>query len=164
MSSNKTTNYQLHSWEPGDDFLRTEFNENFSALDTAIKGVETGASSALAGARSALEGSISAVSTVANGKVSIVTGSYGGDGTQGRVISLGFNPKAVLIFLCTGQTGLGSDTFGGLFTDTMPLKCNGMGSYICAQVVTDGFRVDYIPGHGGYSNANPYLYYYAAIR
>ncbi len=33
MSTNKTKNYQLHAWEPGDDFLRAEFNENFAALD-----------------------------------------------------------------------------------------------------------------------------------
>jgi hypothetical protein len=38
MSTNKTENYQLHSWEPGDDFLRTEFNENFSLIDAAIGG------------------------------------------------------------------------------------------------------------------------------
>ena len=37
MSSNKTTNYQLHSWEPGDDFLRAEFNENFEKLDEAAR-------------------------------------------------------------------------------------------------------------------------------
>ena len=33
MSTNKTQKYQLHAWEPGDDFLREEFNENFSLLD-----------------------------------------------------------------------------------------------------------------------------------
>ncbi len=33
MSTNKTQNYQLHSWEPDDDFLRQEFNENFAKLD-----------------------------------------------------------------------------------------------------------------------------------
>ena len=36
MSSKKTTNYKLHSWEPGDDFMRAEFNQNFSKLDEAI--------------------------------------------------------------------------------------------------------------------------------
>ena len=33
MSTNKTTNYNLHAWEAGDDFLRSEFNENFAKLD-----------------------------------------------------------------------------------------------------------------------------------
>ena len=33
MSTNKTQNYNLHAWEPSDDFLRAEINENFAALD-----------------------------------------------------------------------------------------------------------------------------------
>ena len=37
MSTNKTTNYNLHSWLPEDDFLRTEMNENFTKLDKALK-------------------------------------------------------------------------------------------------------------------------------
>ena len=36
MSSNKTTNYQLHLWEPEDNFLRTEFNENSEKVDAAL--------------------------------------------------------------------------------------------------------------------------------
>ena len=36
MSTKKTQNYQLHQWEATDDFLRTEFNENFTKLDGAI--------------------------------------------------------------------------------------------------------------------------------
>ena len=33
MSTNKSANLNLHLWEPGDDFLRTEFNENFQKVD-----------------------------------------------------------------------------------------------------------------------------------
>ena len=36
MSSSKTTNYGLHLWQPEDDFLRSEFNENNEAVDTAL--------------------------------------------------------------------------------------------------------------------------------
>ena len=32
-----TTNYQLHQWVPGDDFLRTDFNEDFAKIDAGIK-------------------------------------------------------------------------------------------------------------------------------
>jgi len=35
MSTNQTASYGLHLWEPGDNFLREEFNENFAALDAA---------------------------------------------------------------------------------------------------------------------------------
>jgi len=37
MSSSKTEHYQLHRWEPRDEVLRTEFNENFQLLDTAAR-------------------------------------------------------------------------------------------------------------------------------
>ena len=37
MSANKTPNYQFHTWEPSDHFLRTEFNENFAKLDQAVR-------------------------------------------------------------------------------------------------------------------------------
>ena len=33
MSTNKSEHLSLHLWEPVDDFLRTEFNENFEAID-----------------------------------------------------------------------------------------------------------------------------------
>lgn len=39
MSTNKTQNYNLHSWLPGDDFLRAEINENFTKLDAALSGL-----------------------------------------------------------------------------------------------------------------------------
>lgn len=34
-----TQNYQLHQWEPEDNFLRTDFNQDFSRIDTALKGL-----------------------------------------------------------------------------------------------------------------------------
>jgi len=37
MSAQKTEHYQLHQWDPGDDFLRAEFNENFAALDASVR-------------------------------------------------------------------------------------------------------------------------------
>ncbi len=33
MSTNKTQNYDLHAWEPDDDFQLHEINANFAALD-----------------------------------------------------------------------------------------------------------------------------------
>ena len=57
MSTNKTPNYDLHSWVPQDDFHMTEINENYTKLDTALK---TEAQTAAQG-RSALQ-------TALNGK------------------------------------------------------------------------------------------------
>ena len=39
--ANYTPNYGLHQWEPGDNFLRTDFNQDFAKIDTAIKALET---------------------------------------------------------------------------------------------------------------------------
>ena len=36
MGTNKTEHYGLHQWVPEDDFLRTDFNENFEKLDLAL--------------------------------------------------------------------------------------------------------------------------------
>lgn len=45
--SSYTSNYQLHQWEPSDNFLRTDFNADFAKIDAAIKGVETTALAAV---------------------------------------------------------------------------------------------------------------------
>ncbi len=39
MASNYTANYGLCQWEPGDKFLREEFNRDNEKLDGAIKAV-----------------------------------------------------------------------------------------------------------------------------
>lgn len=70
MSTNKTQNYQLHAWEPGDNFLLSEINANFAAIDGSLPQAK--------GLR-------------------IVTGSYMGDGTKDRPICLGFRPRLIVI-------------------------------------------------------------------
>ncbi len=39
MSSLKTQHYQLHQWQPSDEVLRAEFNENFGKIDAAVGGL-----------------------------------------------------------------------------------------------------------------------------
>lgn len=81
MSTNQTTNYGLHSWEPEDKFLREEINENFDLLDAALN----------------LKATQSDLDTLSAGAVKVVSGRYNGGGTGSRSISLGFRPKVVLI-------------------------------------------------------------------
>ena len=71
-----TTNYQLHQWEASDDFLRTDFNEDFAKIDAVI--------------RSAVE--------TAQAKPEVIAGSYSGNSGENREIALGFRPKAVILF------------------------------------------------------------------
>ena len=68
-----TSNYQLHQWAPEDNFLRTDFNEDFAKIDTGI---------AAAMAEAAV-------------KSRAVSGSYSGNGST-RSVNLGFQPQAVL--------------------------------------------------------------------
>ena len=73
-----TPNYQLHQWEATDDFLRTDFNEDFAKIDAAIRGVETDTEEKLAE------------------KAETVRGAFTGNGST-LSINLGFRPTAVII-------------------------------------------------------------------
>ena len=63
MSTNKTEHLHLHAWTPEDLLRRTEFNENFQKLDTAIHSLQTGLTAA--------------------GNCRIAYGSYTGTGKSG---------------------------------------------------------------------------------
>lgn len=86
-----TANYQLHQWEPQDTFLRTDFNQDFQRLDTALAGVRAVADGKVAPA------ALAAVEALANQKCRVVTGSYTGDGELYHTISLGATPKVVAV-------------------------------------------------------------------
>lgn len=66
MSTNKTQNYNLHSWVPEDDFLRSEFNDNFTGIDAALKSL----SNSLAAEATAWEAAVSAEATARQNAVS----------------------------------------------------------------------------------------------
>ena len=53
MASNYTTNYGLCQWEPGDKFLREEFNQDNEKLDTVLERAEGKADRALSGLEAA---------------------------------------------------------------------------------------------------------------
>lgn len=57
--ANYTQNYQLHQWVPEDNFLRTDFNEDFEKIDTAIKSTETGLQARVDGETARLNGEVS---------------------------------------------------------------------------------------------------------
>ena len=89
MAANHTENYNLNLWEPSDDFLRTEFNENTQKIDAAIK--------AEGDARTAGDAGLA---TAIAQKATIVVGSYYGtfpSTDSFRTITLGVRPKLVLV-------------------------------------------------------------------
>ena len=71
MSTNKTTNLNLHSWVGSDAFRMSEFNENFAAIDAFAE---------------------------ATGNCHIATGSIVGNGSSSRTVQLPFAPKFAVIF------------------------------------------------------------------
>lgn len=68
--ANYTEHYQLHQWEGSDAFLRTDFNEDFKKIDTAL-------------------------GMMVNDRV--IQGKYVGDGTDSRTIQLPWEPVVVLL-------------------------------------------------------------------
>ena len=69
MSTNKTQNYQLHSWLPDDEFHLTEINENFAALDAALKAEATAATSGRTSLNTALTGQLGQLNTTLSGQI-----------------------------------------------------------------------------------------------
>ena len=94
-----------------------------------------------------------------DGGARMLTGTYTGDGTEGRIIALGVTPKAVLVL----QGGLllqqGSYSYGGLALSDMPA-----GNPTLVEIVEEGFQVLY-RNYGGVlaSNQGGKLYSYIAF-
>ena len=131
MSTNKSEHLNLHLWEPEDDFLRTEFNENFTALDGAVKTVTTAVSKA--------QSTADAAQTAADVSPYAV-GSYVGTGTA-VTVTLGFRPKFVII--CGHKEGDASNTdekilyaFGATGGNVLPnrIQLTDTGFIACARV------------------------------
>ena len=105
----KTTNYQLPKWEKTDRIQMSDFNDMTATLDAALK-----------------------ANADAIAAVGYVTGTYTGTGSYPRTVSLGFQPKAVVVTTNSGCTNNSGSPFGGVFGVGMPLS-----RY--AEVASNGF-------------------------
>lgn len=131
MSTNHTQNYKLCQWEASDKVLRTDFNDDNVKLDAALAAQQT---------------AINQVNTLASNaygpsKQAVVTGSYYGNGAESRTISLGFTPRAVLVFPCSGQishSSSGTTIRGGLAISGVNVGSLG---YTGLSTVANGFSV-----------------------
>lgn len=143
-----TSNYQLHQWVPEDDFLRSDFNEDFQKIDAGLHAAQSLADQ--------LEAE----------KSGIVTGSYTGDGTKGRQISLGFYAEAVIVELQSGRRGAICE--GGLFLRGKPMydtnQALGGPDNPSMKITSTGFQVSQDQNAGAYSNTNGQVYYYLAVK
>ena len=141
-----TPNYGLHQWVPEDNFLRTDFNEDFQKIDTAL-----GQKAEAANTTSRL--------TALEGRVEVRIGSYTGDGAESRTISLGFTPKAVLLECDMGHRSDSYIRYGGLALNGKPVV--GMSNHTALEIVSGGFIVYYYPGYSNTNAVNMDFYYLA---
>lgn len=103
-----------------------------------------------------------------------VTGMYDGNNVQGRVIDLGFTPKAVLLFDAEGNTHDDvDDLHGGLALRNYNVidrnasntyTTTWSNTYCVLGVVTNGFKVNYNTAREIRSNESGHRYYYIAFR
>ena len=103
-----------------------------------------------------------------------VTGVYDGNGSTGRVIDLGFTPKAVLLMDAEGNTHDDvDDLHGGLaLRNYNVISRNASNTYTTTWsntycvlgIVSGGFRVNYNSDQEIRSNENGHRYYYIAFR
>ena len=115
-----TANYQLHQWVPEDNFLRTDFNQDFQKIDAALASLKTLADGKAG--KAALE----AVRALAEGRTRAILGGYVGNEKSPREINVDAVPEGV--FLITPTTG-----YFSLFTG---------GTVNQLTVTSTGFRVE----------------------
>ncbi len=103
----------------------------------------------------------------------IVVGTYEGDGTSERTISLGFTPKCVVLMDMYGNTNDDVNGYAGGIAMTGK-NCIKQGAsetymttwdyrYCILGIVAGGFKVSYYSSKG-YSNVNGRYYYYIAFK
>ena len=124
MATNQALRYGLHLWEPGDNFLREEFNENFEALDAVPEAV---------------------------------TGTYTGDGASSQSITLGFQPRLVLV------TSRGNTSSGYAAVAVPGGDGYAHNGGVALQVTEEGFAV-FIGRQYVFTNETDRRYYYLAVR
>ena len=124
--ANYTPNYQLHQWEPEDPFLRTDFNQDLSKIDTALD--------SLADKGTALETTMALCGNCEMELLTYVgTGTYGQD--KAKTITFSTKPDIYMISghntLVLGQGTsitplmIAEDVISGPFVDETDVTWSG---------------------------------------
>lgn len=177
MASNHTEHFSLNQWQADDQVKRTDFNEDNAKIDAALNDLSGGlaekadqaALDALA-AEVAKKATTAALETVSKKLASmpcLVTGTYTGDGTDSRLISLGFQPKALLVMREEGYSArpYTDDYYGGLALPGKPVCLQtSYGTNYILTIESKGFRVYYNRDRYILSNQKDTNYYYLAWK
>ena len=157
MASNQTSSYGLSQWEATDQVKRTDFNADNAKIHAALEELVSGKATT-----TALNSALSRITALESGKASqtdvavledtvqqltldltkIVVGSYTGNGTSPRTISLGAKPKAVLVVEAGGRLYyylMVSQFLGGLAVDGHDAQDSEEGTLV--KIVSNGFQV-----------------------
>ena len=181
MASNHTTNYQLCQWQADDQVKRTDFNEDNAKIDSALKGLSDGLAAAQAEkadqsaldalaaevAKKATTAALEALSQKLASMPCLVTGTYTGDGAESRLISLGFQPKALLVMREEGYSArpYTDDYYGGLALPGKPVCLQtSYGTDYILTIESKGFRVYYNRDKYVFSNQKDTNYHYLAWK
>lgn len=147
------------------DKLAQDVRDRFSAIESAATAESSARASADSAETAARASADSNLQTQLNAKCEIAAGSYTGDGTENRVISLGRTPKAVLVMENSGMmyTANSHGTYGGLAVTGSPVIYQ-YDTQQAVSIVTNGFQVT----HGGQynclmSNVSDTVYNYIAF-
>ena len=177
MASNHTEHFSLNQWLPDDQVKRTDFNEDNAKIDAALNDLSGGlaekadqaALDALAAevAKKATTAALETVSKKLAAMPCLVTGTYTGDGTDSRLISLGFQPKALLVMIEEGYSArpYTDDYYGGLALPGKPVCLQtSYGTNYILTIESKGFRVYYNHDKYVFSNQKDTNYHYLAWK
>lgn len=147
MASNYTTNFELCQWQADDQVKRTDFNEDNTKIDNALKGLSDGLAAAQAekadqsaldalAAEVAKKATTAALEAIRAAVPKLVVGSYTGNGSCGQshprtldfTATLGRPPKFVVVrskdgdhrclFLIPGMTNSNNHLSDSYIMDT----------------------------------------------
>ena len=177
MASNHTEHFSLNQWQADDQVKRTDFNEDNAKIDSALKDLAAAqaekadqtALDALAAevAKKATTAALEALSKKLASMPCLVTGTYTGDGAESRLISLGFQPKSLLVMTDEGYSArpYTDDYYGGLALPGKPVCLKTVyGTDYILTVESQGFRVYYNKSKYVFSNQKEFNYHYLAWK
>lgn len=170
----------METWKWTDELagVRGKVNGNFASVTDALAGLNAALAGKAEGtalaalqtavAKKAEQSALTALETVTAGKAELVVGSYTGDDTASRLISLGFTPKLVLVVSTHGQFNDNYRAYAGLAITGVPVQHVLSSSTLpILSIETGGFRVHYKDqGSTFYARTNlaDYTYNYVALR
>lgn len=161
MASNHTEHFSLNQWQADDQVKRTDFNEDNAKIDAALNDLSGGL------AEKATTAALETVSKKLAAMPCLVTGTYTGDGTDSRLISLGFQPKALLVMREEGYSArpYTDDYYGGLALPGKPVCLQtSYGTNYILTIESKGFRVYYNYDKYVFSNQKDTNYHYLAWK